>query len=198
MCLCQVFRKMIENEFQMSMIGELSFFLGIQVKQTKKGTFVRQAKYTKGLMKKFNMAELRPMSTLMSMAMVLDPDENGKVVDQREYRSMIDSLLYFMETQSDIQFTVCLCARFQASPRSSHRTTVQQLFSYLKYTLKFLISYSTSSSLDLLPFLMLILWVVELIEKALLVHVIFLDLLLFVGLLTNNLLLHNPPQRLSM
>jgi hypothetical protein len=189
---------MIENEFQMSMIGELSFFLGIQVKQTKKGTFVRQAKYTKGLMKKFNMAELRPMSTLMSMAMVLDPDENGKVVDQREYRSMIDSLLYFMETQSDIQFTVCLCARFQASPRSSHRTTVQQLFSYLKYTLKFLISYSTSSSLDLLPFLMLILWVVELIEKALLVHVIFLDLLLFVGLLTNNLLLHNPPQRLSM
>jgi hypothetical protein len=103
---------MIENEFQMSMIGELSFFLGIQVKQTKKGTFVRQAKYTKGLMKKFNMAELRPMSTLMSMAMALDPDENGKVVDQREYRSMIDSLLYFMETQSDTQFTVCLCARF--------------------------------------------------------------------------------------
>jgi hypothetical protein len=152
MCLCQVFRKMIENEFQMSMIGELSFFLGIQVKQTKKGTFVRQAKYTKGLMKKFNMAELRPMSTLMSMAMALDPDENGKVVDQREYRSMIDSLLYFMETQSDTQFTVCLCARFQASPRSSHRTTVQRLFSYLKYTLKFLIWYSTSSSLDLVAF----------------------------------------------
>jgi hypothetical protein len=53
-------------------------------------------------MKKFNMAELKPVSTLMSTAMALDPDENGKVVDQREYRSMIDSLLYLMETQPDI------------------------------------------------------------------------------------------------
>jgi hypothetical protein len=65
----------------MSVMGELSFFLGIQVKQTKQGTFVHQAKYTKDLMKKFFMAELKPMSTLMSMATVLDPDENGKAVD---------------------------------------------------------------------------------------------------------------------
>jgi hypothetical protein len=75
---------------------------GLDFGETKKGTFVRQAKYTKDLMKKFNMAELKPVSTLMSTAMALDPDENGKVVDQREYRSMIDSLLYLMETQPDI------------------------------------------------------------------------------------------------
>jgi hypothetical protein len=61
----------------------------------------------------------------MSMAMVLEPDENGKVVDQREYRSMIGSLLYLIATQPDIQFAVCLCAHFQASPRSSHRTVIQ-------------------------------------------------------------------------
>jgi hypothetical protein len=103
-------------------------------------------------MKKFNMAELKPVSTLMSTTMVLDPDENGKVVDQREYRSMVDSLLYLMETQPDFQFVVCLCARFQASPHSSHRATVQRIFRYLKYTLKFLIWYSTSSSLDLVAF----------------------------------------------
>jgi hypothetical protein len=112
---------------------------GLDFGETKKGTFVRQAKYTKDLMKKFNMAELKPVSTLMSTAMALDPDENGKVVDQREYRSMIDSLLYLMETQPDIQFAVCLCARFQASPHSSHRAAVQRIFRYLKYTLKFLI-----------------------------------------------------------
>jgi hypothetical protein len=75
-------------------------------------------------MKKFNITELKPVSTLMSMATMLDPDENGEVVDQREYRSMIGSLLYLTATQPDIQFTVCLCARFQASPRYSHRTTV--------------------------------------------------------------------------
>jgi hypothetical protein len=88
------FQEMMENEFQMSMMGELTFFLGIQVKQTKHGTFVHQAKYTKDLMKKFNMGELNPVSTPMSMAMVLDLDENGEAIDQRDHRSMIGSLLY--------------------------------------------------------------------------------------------------------
>jgi isopentenyldiphosphate isomerase len=72
---------MIEKEFQMSMMGELTFFLGIQVKQIKQGTFVHQAKYTKDLMKKFNMAELKPVLTSMSTAMVLDPDENHEAAD---------------------------------------------------------------------------------------------------------------------
>jgi hypothetical protein len=109
----------------MCMMGELTFFLGIQVKQTKEGIFIHQAKYMKDLMKKFNMAKLKPVSTPMSTTAVLDPDENGEVVDQREYKSMIGSLLYLTVIQSDIQFTICLCARFQASPRSSHRMTVQ-------------------------------------------------------------------------
>jgi hypothetical protein len=91
----------------------------------KQDIFVYQAKYMKDLMKKFNMAELKRVSTMMSTATVLDPDENGEVVDQREYRSMIGSLLYITVTRSDIQFIVCLCAHFHASPRSSHQTTVQ-------------------------------------------------------------------------
>jgi hypothetical protein len=106
------FQEMMENEFQMSMMGELIFFLGIHVKQTKQGTFMHQAKYTKDLMKKFNMVELKPVSTPMSTATSLGPDEDGKAVDQREYRSMIGSLLYLTATRSDIQFAVCLYARF--------------------------------------------------------------------------------------
>jgi hypothetical protein len=86
------FHEIMENELQMSMMRELTFFLGVQVKQTKQGTFVHQAKYIKDLMKKFNMAELKPVSTLMSTAMSLGPDEDGEDVDQREYKSMIDSL----------------------------------------------------------------------------------------------------------
>jgi hypothetical protein len=108
----------------MSMMGELTFFLSIQVKQTKKDIFIHQVKYTKDLMKKFNMNELMSVSTLMSMTTVLDLDENSEAVDQRKYRSMIGSLLYLTVTRPDIQFTVCLCARFQASPRSSHRIAV--------------------------------------------------------------------------
>jgi hypothetical protein len=103
---------MMEKEFQMSMMEELTFFLGILVKQMRQGTFVHQAKYTKDLMKKFNMAELKPVSTPMSTATVLDPDENGDDVDRRGYRSRIGSLLYFMVTWLDIQFVVCLCVHF--------------------------------------------------------------------------------------
>jgi hypothetical protein len=115
---------MMENEFQMSMMGELTFFLGIQVKQMKENIFIRQAKYTKDLTKKFNMAELKPMSTPMSPTAVLDPDKNGEAIDQREYRSMISSLLYLMATWLDFMFTMCLCARFQASQHSSHQIAV--------------------------------------------------------------------------
>jgi hypothetical protein len=118
----------------------------------KQDTFVHQAKYTKDLMKKFNIGELKPVSTPMSMATVLDPDENGKAVDQREYKSMIGSLLFLTVTWPDIQFAVCLCARFQASPHSSHRQAIQRIFRYLKYTLKFGIWYFASSSLDLVGF----------------------------------------------
>jgi hypothetical protein len=128
---------MMEKEFQMSMMGELTFFLGIQVKQMKQCTFIHQAKYTKDLMKKFNMADLKIVSTPMSMATSLDLDKNGEAADQKEYRSMICSLLYLTTTWSVIQFAMCLCARFQASPRSSHRTAVQRIFRYLKHTLEF-------------------------------------------------------------
>jgi hypothetical protein len=107
---------MMESKFQMSMMEELTFFVGIQVKQMKECTFVHQAKYTKDLMKKFNMVELKPVSTSISSVTSLGPDEDGETVDQREYRSMIGSLLYLTATRPDIQFTVGLCARFQASP----------------------------------------------------------------------------------
>jgi hypothetical protein len=100
------FQEIMESEFQMSMMGELTFFLGIQVKQTKQGTFVHQAKYMKDLMKKFNMAELKPVSTPMSTATLLGPDEDGETVDQKEYMSMIGSLLYLTATRPDIQFVV--------------------------------------------------------------------------------------------
>jgi hypothetical protein len=73
---------------------------------------VHQAKYTKDLIKKFDMAEFKPMATPMSSVTSLDPDEDGKVVDQREYRSMIGSLMYLIATRPDIQFAVGLCVSF--------------------------------------------------------------------------------------
>jgi hypothetical protein len=85
----------------MSMMGELTFCLGIQVKQTKEGIFVHQAKYMMDLIKKFAMVDAKPVSTPMSVMTALDPDDN-----------MIGSLLYLTAIRPDVQFTVCLCACF--------------------------------------------------------------------------------------
>jgi hypothetical protein len=130
-------------------MGELQFFLGLQIKQSKEGTFVHQAKYTKDIVRKFKMEDPKAMATPMSTTTALDANEEGEHVDQKEYRSMIGSLLYLTATRPDIQFSVCLCARFQASPRTSHRQAVKQIFRYLRHTPNFGLWYSASSSLVL-------------------------------------------------
>jgi hypothetical protein len=133
----------------MSTMGELQFFLGLQIKQSKEGTFVHQAKYTKDIVRKFKMEDSKAMTTPMSTTTAPDADEEGEHVDQKEYRSMIGSLLYLMATRPDIQFSVCLCARFQASSRTSHWQAVKRIFRYLRHTPDFGLWYSASSSLAL-------------------------------------------------
>jgi hypothetical protein len=98
------FAKDMSREFEMSMMGELQFFLGLQIKQSKEGTFVHQDKYTKDIVRKFNMEDSKAMATLMSTTTALDADEEGEHVDQKEYRSMIGSLPYLTATRPDIQF----------------------------------------------------------------------------------------------
>ncbi|WVZ52358.1 hypothetical protein U9M48_003428 [Paspalum notatum var. saurae] len=116
------------REFEMSLMGELQFFLRLQIKQGLEGTFIHQAKYTRDILKKFNMGDSKPMTTPMSTNTALDANEDGEAVDQKEFRGMIDSLLYLTATKPDIQFAVCLCARYQASPRTSHRQAVKRIF----------------------------------------------------------------------
>jgi hypothetical protein len=116
------FGNMMANEFKMSMIGELSYFLGLQIKQLRNGTFVSQGKYIKDMLKKFGMDEAKPISTPMGTNGSLDSDKSGNLVDQKMYRSMIGSLLYVTASRPDVMFSVCMCARFQASPRESHLT----------------------------------------------------------------------------
>jgi hypothetical protein len=105
----------VSKEFKMSMMGELQLFLRLQIKQAKEGTFVHQAKYMKDILYKFKIDDSKPLSTSMSTTIVLDADEDGELVDKKEYWSMIGSLLYPTVMRPDIHFVVCLCARFQAS-----------------------------------------------------------------------------------
>ncbi|XP_066344265.1 uncharacterized protein [Miscanthus floridulus] len=102
--LVKKFADVMSKEFEMSMMGELNFFLGLQIKQTSEGTFVHQGKYMKDVLKKFAMDDAKPISTPMPTSAALDADEDGEPVDQKEYRSMIGSLLYLTATRLDIHF----------------------------------------------------------------------------------------------
>ena len=116
--LVSKFVELMSSEFEMSMMGELQYFLGLQIKQMEEGTFIHQAKYTKDLLRKYKFGgELKPLTTPMSSSGGLDKDEDGVAVDQKEYRGLIGSLLYLTATRPDILFATGLYARFQASPR---------------------------------------------------------------------------------
>ncbi|WVZ79983.1 hypothetical protein U9M48_027503 [Paspalum notatum var. saurae] len=98
------------------------------------------------------MGDSKPMTTPMRTNTTLDADEDGEAVDQKEFRGMIGSLLYLTATRPDIQFAVCLCAHYQASPRTSHRQAVKRIFRYLKFTPELSFWYSSGSSLSLRGF----------------------------------------------
>jgi hypothetical protein len=110
--LVSKFSYTMNKEFEMSMMGEFTFFFGLQIKQTQDRTFLHQGKYIKDVLKKFDMGKVKPISMSMSTMTTLDVDEDGVLVDQKEYMSMIGSLLYLTVTKSDIHFIMCLCARF--------------------------------------------------------------------------------------
>jgi hypothetical protein len=116
------------------MIGELSYFLGIQIKQMKNGTFVSQGKYIKDIIKKFGLQDAKPMSTPIGTNDQLGIDDSENMVDQKLYRSMIGSLLYVTASRPDVMFSVCKCARYQASPRESHLKATKRILRYLKGT----------------------------------------------------------------
>ncbi|WVZ93752.1 hypothetical protein U9M48_039709, partial [Paspalum notatum var. saurae] len=141
------FAEQMSREFEMILMGELQFFLGLP-----EGTFVHHAKYTKDILKKFDMGDSKPMTTPMSTNTALDITEDGEAVDQKKFRGMIGSLLYLTATRPDIQFAVCLCARYQASPRTSHYQAVKRIFKYLKFTPELGLWYSSGYSLSLRGF----------------------------------------------
>jgi hypothetical protein len=140
------------QKFEMSMMGELNYFLGFQVKQLKDDTFISQTKYTQDLLKRFGMKDAKPTKTPMGTNRHVDLNKGGKPVDQKAYRSMIGSLLYLCASRSDIMLSVCMCARFQSDPRECHLVAVKRILRYLVSTLCFGIWYPKGSTFDLIGY----------------------------------------------
>ncbi|GKC44697.1 putative RNA-directed DNA polymerase [Tanacetum coccineum] len=127
------FEDLMQKEFKMSSMGELTFFLGLQVKQSNGGIFLSQDKYVKDILNKFDFRTIKPASTPIEAHKSLGKDEEGEDVDVHLYRSMIGCLMYLTASRPDIMFAVCLCARFQVTPKVSHLHAVKRIFRYLKH-----------------------------------------------------------------
>nr|GFB36248.1 hypothetical protein [Tanacetum cinerariifolium] len=130
--LCRSFEKLMKDKFQMSFMGELTFFLGLQVKQKKDGIFISQDKYVAEILRKFRLTEGKSASTPIDIEKPLLKDPDGKDVDVHTYRSMIGSLMYLTSARPDIMFAVCACVRFQVTPKALHLHAVKRIFRYLK------------------------------------------------------------------
>jgi hypothetical protein len=133
----------------MSMVRELKYFLGFQIKQLQDGTFISQTKYIQDILNKFGMKDGKPIKIPMGTNRHLDLDTGGKSVDQKVYQSMIGYLLYLCASRPYIMLFVCMCARFQANPKEVHLRSVKRIMRYLVYTPKFGLWYPKGSTFDL-------------------------------------------------
>jgi hypothetical protein len=149
---CEEFSRIMIQKFEMSMMGELKYFLGFQIKQLQGGTFISQTKYIQDILKKFGMKNAKRIKTPMRTNGHLDLDTRGKSVDQKVYQSMIGFLLYLCASRLDIMLSVCMCARFQADPKKVHLRAVKTIMRYLVYTPKFGLWYPKGSTFDLIGY----------------------------------------------
>ncbi|CAJ2652046.1 unnamed protein product [Trifolium pratense] len=146
------FVQQMQSEFEMSLVGELTYFLGLQVKQMEDTIFVSQSKYAKNMLKKFGMDTAAHKRTPAATHLKLTKDENGIDVDQSLYRSMIGSLLYLTASRPDITFAVGVCARYQAKPKMSHLVQVKRILKYIKGTSDYGILYSQTKNSTLIGY----------------------------------------------
>nr|GEW95555.1 hypothetical protein [Tanacetum cinerariifolium] len=150
--LYREFEALMHEKFQMSAMGELNFFLGLQVLQKEDGIFLSQDKYVGDILKKFEYSDVRSLNTPMDKKNPWGKDETGKDVDLHLYRSMIGSLMYLTASRPDIMFVVYACARHQVTPKEYHLHAVKRIFRYLKGHPKLGRWYPKESPFDLVAY----------------------------------------------
>ena len=144
--LAHDFLKLMQVEFEMRMIRELSHFLGLQIRQQELGIFISQSKYAKNLVKKFGLEFASLVRTLMSPNVKLTIDLLGKSVNLSLYKSIIGKLLYLTASRPDISYSVGVCARYQANPKESHMIALKRIIKYVKTTADLGVWYSKDTN----------------------------------------------------
>nr|GEU52530.1 retrovirus-related Pol polyprotein from transposon TNT 1-94 [Tanacetum cinerariifolium] len=150
--LSKQFEKLMHNKFEMSMMGEMKFFLGIQIHQSPRGIFINQAKYAQEILIKHGMTSCDSAGTPMATKH-LNADFSGTLVYQTKYQSMVGALMYLKASRLDIVHATCYCARYQAKPTEKHLTAVKRIFRYLKHTIHMGLWYPKDTGFELTSFL---------------------------------------------
>ncbi|XP_062075335.1 uncharacterized protein LOC133779378 [Humulus lupulus] len=146
------FVDIMKNEFEMSMIGDLSFFQGLQIRQLDNGIFLSQTKYALNMLKKIRLEKSKHAKTPIGTTIKLSRDVSRKPVDPTLFHSMIDSLLYLTASRPDICFSVGLCARYQSNPTGSHFTAVKRIMKYVAGTLELGLWYTCDTNMSLVGY----------------------------------------------
>nr|GEX74000.1 retrovirus-related Pol polyprotein from transposon TNT 1-94 [Tanacetum cinerariifolium] len=142
----------MHSRFEMSLMGEMKFFLGLQIHQSLSGIFINQAKYTLEILHKHGMDKGQSIGTRMAIKPKIDADLSGNPVDQTDYRSKIWSLVYLISSRPDIVQAVCFCARYQSRQTEKHLKEVKRIFRYLRGTVNMGLWYPKDSSFELTAF----------------------------------------------
>ncbi|GJR76230.1 retrovirus-related pol polyprotein from transposon TNT 1-94 [Tanacetum coccineum] len=148
----QLFAELMKSRFKMSMMEEMTFFLGLQVNQSPRGIFMNQSNYVLEILKKYGMETCDPIRTPMEIKEKFGLDKNGTLVDATKYRSMIGALMYLTSSRPDIVHATCLCARYQANPTENHLKEVKRIFRYLRGTVNMGLWYTKDSGFELTGF----------------------------------------------
>ncbi|GKC93438.1 retrovirus-related pol polyprotein from transposon TNT 1-94, partial [Tanacetum coccineum] len=146
---CDHFSNEMSSKFQMSMMGQISFFLGLQISQNPRGIFINQSKYAKEILKKFDLHNSDPVDTPMVERTKLDEDLSGIPVDQTQYWGMVGCLMYLIANRPDLVFTVCMCARYQSKPTKKHIEVVKRVFRYIQGTINMGLWYPKDTAMAL-------------------------------------------------
>ncbi|GJT94401.1 retrovirus-related pol polyprotein from transposon TNT 1-94, partial [Tanacetum coccineum] len=147
--MCNEFANQMTTKFKMSMMGQMSFFLGLQISQSPRGIFINQSKYASEIVKKYGLLTTDSVDTPLVEKSKLDEDLQGKQVDATLYRGTIGSLMYLTSSRIDPIYAVCLCARYQAKPTKKHLQAIKRIFRYLKGTINMGLWYSKDTGISL-------------------------------------------------
>ncbi|GJY00506.1 retrovirus-related pol polyprotein from transposon TNT 1-94, partial [Tanacetum coccineum] len=147
--LCDTFAEIMSSKFKMSMMGKMSFFLGLQISQRLRGIFINQSKYALEILKKYGMESSDLVDTPLVERTKLDEDLQGIPVDPTRYRGMVGSLMYLISSRPNLVFAVCMCARYQAKPTEKHLYAIKRVFRYLKGTINMVLWYSKNTGIAL-------------------------------------------------